>query len=402
MTHDDVSKQHGAKTTALDELRAAHTTLQEAHDKLQSEHSTSSARHTSLNEDLSRAKNEAESTAAKLDVATKRADAAEKKRQALQEENGELVKQLEEVRGRVVQVMEDKVDLAGRVESLEGKSKAWEREKEAQLEEMQVGQGSNWHIGCRCSCQSLRSQTEVLAEDHRTSSSRVEELQTELQSVKAEVQSKDEQLQEMQAKLDKAEEFAKAKEADETSEKPAANGDEISALRSAHALEISQQAEKVRSLETALHAAESRVHALSRQLTDLQAAQASMSLSSPGSRGLFLSDEGSSSYDRRNPMGNARPTGVDALLPAHVRHKRQVSLSALKARMEPSISHRLAGMPLGNVPEDGDSRRASMSSTGTPGVEGKGAVAKRNGARLQFGEEIVFCCPACEGDLIEL
>jgi hypothetical protein len=45
---------------------------------------------------------------------------------------------LEEVRGRVVQIMEEKVDFAGRVESLESKSKGWEREKEAQLEEISV------------------------------------------------------------------------------------------------------------------------------------------------------------------------------------------------------------------------------------------------------------------------
>ena len=221
----------------------------------------------------------------------------------------------------------------------------------------------------------------------------MEELQTELEGIKADLQSKDERLQAAQAKLDKA---------DAKSTNPEVNGDEISTLRSAHALEISQQAEKVRSLETALHAAESRVHALSRQLTDLQAAQSNMSLASPGQRGLFLSDEGSSSYDRRSPLGNARPTGVDALLPAHVRHKRQVSLSALKARMEPSVSHRSTGAPLGNVQEEGGSRRGSTSSTGTPGVEGKPAASKRNGARLQFGDEIVFCCPACEGDLIEL
>lgn len=88
---------------------------------------------------MAKLRTELDGATAKLESTMKRAEAAEKKRAALQEENGELVKQLEEVRGRVVQVMEEKVELAGRVESLEGKSKAWDREREAQVEEIAVG-----------------------------------------------------------------------------------------------------------------------------------------------------------------------------------------------------------------------------------------------------------------------
>jgi hypothetical protein len=83
------------------------------------------------------------------------------------------------------------------------------------------------------------------------------------------------------------------------------------------------------------------------------------------------------------------------MLPPSVRHRRLVSLSALKARMEPP-------RPL-----------ASPSRLGIEAVsEGDEGEGRMNGSvgltpthaplRKQFGDEIVFCCPACEGDLITL
>lgn len=170
-------------------------------------------------------------------------------------------------------------------------------------------------------------------------------------------------------------------------------GDEahaVSTLKASHDLELSQQAERIRSLENSLHAAESRVHTLTRQLADSQM------LSSPGtSRGYFLSDGDSPSA--RSPGQSSRPTGVDALLPAHVRHKRQVSLSALKARMD--HSHRVVSTPMISLNEEDEGRRGSVSSpAGVTPMEGR---SKKSG-RAQFGDEIVYCCPACEGDLIML
>lgn len=78
----------------------------------------------------------------KLDAANKRADGVEKRRAALQEENDELVRQLEEVRGRVVEVMEEKMVLAASVESWETKSRAWDKQRqdlESPTEDVKVG-----------------------------------------------------------------------------------------------------------------------------------------------------------------------------------------------------------------------------------------------------------------------
>jgi hypothetical protein len=213
---------------------------------------------------------------------TKRAETAEKRKEALQTENDELVKQLEEVRGRVVEVMEEKAELAGRIETLETRSK--NDAKALEVAKSQIG-------------------------EHETTISSLRD----------------------------------------------------TSISDERALEISQQAAKIRELEAALHAATSRVHSLTKQL-------ATVPPTSP-SANLFV--------DAKTPPIQRLPS-VDLMLPASVRHKRQASLAGLKARMGPSRT--VSGLgPMESVQED------------------LGLIGRK-----QFGDEIMFCCPACEGDLITL
>lgn len=128
----------------------------------------------------------------------------------------------------------------------------------------------------------------------------------------------------------------------------------------------------VKKLESELEASASRVQLLTRQLADLQSAYAA----SQKERNLAAGYSGSPNRDLAPPSMNRTSSvnrSVDAILPANVRHKRQVSLTALKARMGSSFS------------------RGGMDS-----------LAEHPGERKQFGDEIMFCCPACEGDLITL
>lgn len=214
---------------------------------------------------------------------------------------------------------------------------------------------------------------------------------------------------------------------------PQPNGDDSSPSHideSAAQLELSASGERIRALEASLHASSSRVHELSRQLADLHVShalaqkerdEALRATSSPrgsgsGAKGLFLapadevprgSGQGSSpgpSSPRGGNVGNITNNtlgnrSVDAILPAAVRHRRQISLSALKARMEPAPSRVASGRmaALGEEPE-GD-------GAGGAGVEGSSIPAHAYAhvqVPKQFGDEIVFCCPACEGDLITL
>lgn len=305
---DGLREESSTSSKALSDLRAEHDTLQEAHTSLQSEqaslqseldklrtahdtlqttHTTSSASLTTLENSVASLQSELATVKTNLANTTKRAETAEKRREGLQSENDELVKQLAEVRGRVVEVMEEKADLASKIQSLESRAKTDTKEIE-----------------------SARAQIK----EHETT---------------------------------------------------------IAASQSVdHTLEISQQAAKIRELESALHAATSRVHTLTRQLSS-----APRPAPPSPSQNLFYSP------DEKRPAGPPRLPSVDLMLPASVRHKRQVSLAGLKARM-------------------GTNRTVS----GLGGGGGMDSVQEDLGliGRKQFGDEIMFCCPACEGDLITL
>jgi predicted nucleic acid-binding Zn-ribbon protein len=313
---DELRSIHATLESVYNKLKDEHTTLQTDHNSLQSAHtelSTTLASQTIQITNIEQVRDELQgkydavqqtltTVRADLAISEKRGESAERRRDALQEENGELVKRLEEVRGRVVEVMEEKVDLAEQVEGWKLRSKSWEKNSESS-----------------------------------TSAS---------------------------------------------------------------------ESSKISSLESALQTSTLRIQSLTRELVDLHAAYAqaqrerddalssSSAFSPRGSRGqgLFLSpSEESPRPDRRAILGRTASGGVmDAILPASVRHKRQVSLTALKARMEPREAR--SKMDLLEEGEEGEEAE-------TPGINSKvGKIVTRQ----QFGDEIVFCCPACEGDLFEL
>jgi DNA repair exonuclease SbcCD ATPase subunit len=284
--HDELKKSHTDLQTERATLQTIFDTLKSDHEKLQTTHATSTSSLSTAESNLTAAQSELSTVKGNFGAMTKRAETAEKRKEGLQTENDELVKQLAEVRDRVVEVMEEKADMTSRIQTLETRSKADAKDLEA----------ARTQIG-----------------DNETT-------------------------------------IASLRDASVSEER---------------ALEISQQSAKIRELEAALHAATSRVHSLTRQL-------AAVPPTSPSSN-LFLAP----ASDEKRPAAQRVPT-VDLMLPASVRHKRQVSLAGLKARMGPSRT--VSGLgPMESVQED------------------LGLIGRK-----QFGDEIMFCCPACEGDLITL
>jgi len=280
--HDQLTTTHATLLEEHTKLQSTLDSLRNEHDTLQTTHATSSSSISELENNLKIVQTESSTTKANLSNMTKRAETAEKRKEALQTENDELVKQLEEVRGRVVEVMEEKAELAGRIQTLETRSKNDAKDLEA-------------------------AKTQIA--EHETTISTLRD----------------------------------------------------TSISDERALEISQQAAKIRELEAALHAATSRVHSLTKQLSAVPPP-------SP-SQNLFL--------EAKTPPVQRVPT-VDLMLPASVRHKRQASLAGLKARMGPTRT--VSGLgPMESVEED------------------LGLIGRK-----QFGDEIMFCCPACEGDLITL
>jgi chromosome segregation ATPase len=269
------------------------------------------------------------------------------------------------------------------------------------------------HNNLQTSLDSLRSEHDTLQTTHATSSTSIKELEATLQTVQGELASAKTSLGNMTKRAETAEkrkeglqtendelvkqleevrgrvvqvmeekaDLAGRIESLETRSKNDAKELEIArtqigeheatiltlrdtTISDERALEISQQSAKIRELEAALHAATSRVHSLTKQLASVPPASPSH---------LFLA----STPDEKRPPVQRLPT-VDLMLPASVRHRRQVSLAGLKARMAPTRSTSGLG-PMESVSED------------------LGLIGRK-----QFGDEIMFCCPACEGDLITL
>nr|ADE10099.1 SMC prok B [Tremella fuciformis] len=306
-----------------------------------------------------------------------------------------LLAQLEEVRGKVVSTQEEKVELVAAVESWETKSKGWEKSRAELENQLEEGKRAGTRIATLESdvarLKKVEAQHETLEKEHRG-------LQAELEQSQKALQAHEQTIADLQAKAPAELDSAK------TNGHATAGTDVESAVRAAHDLALSQREEKIRSLETELHASSSRVHALQRQLSDLQLAYAQSqaqsqshshlppSISRPSSashaKSYFLSPaEDDGLPNRPSPLRDNR--SVDAALPASVRHKRQVSLSALKARM---------GIDAKSAPKRSPGLGNGFSSLQVLTEE----VGARNRGDKQFGDEIMFCCPACEGDLITL
>lgn len=144
--------------------------------------------------------------------------------------------------------------------------------------------------------------------------------------------------------------------------------DPVAVAQTQHALEISNYASQLRSVESALHAESSRSHALSKQIADLQAE---------------LVD---ARRTRHEASGTVTPTVsyrlapttsmIDEGLPPSVKQKRRAALALLKARLSAEAN----------------------SAPGTPLT----APDLNRPFRSQLSEDAVFWCPCCDGDLISL
>jgi hypothetical protein len=203
-------------------------------------------------------------------------------------------------------------------------------------------------------------------------------------------------------------------------------------------LELSTLSARLRTTESSLHAETSRTHLLQRQLTDVQAEMARLTRERDEAMRLVERGVGSSrtmmgggyvvdgrgmggSSSSPPPLPPPAPTTARGLmdydlhLPPSARHKRAVSLQALRARMGPSTPaagddtgrrRTNVGMSGGGVKEeDEDAEEGSAEERGRVAVAvaaARGERRDRRGHRRQFGDEVVFWCPCCTGDLITL
>lgn len=218
----------------------------------------------------------------------------------------------------------------------------------------------------------------------------IDQYRSEIEVLRSELMAKDEEL----------ESFQKTPVTDDAT--PSLDNEMLSALKQQHVLELSSAQSQIRALETAVFEAQDRAHRLQRQIGVLedQLAQIRVSGTTPRpfspSTSVRSSSRASSGLRRASfgKQGGLVPPSTrsvfDVGLSPETRHKRQVSLSMLKARIESeTTANNHTPRVLSPVPQ-GDEQSFSSVHEGHPW-------------RPQFMDEShIFWCHSCRGDLVIL
>lgn len=189
--------------------------------------------------------------------------------------------------------------------------------------------------------------------------------------------------------------------AEQTIAAGSAKDDAIAAMQSQHAIDLSERDSAIRRAEDEAHQQTSRVHDMSKQIGDLEQELASLRsqlASRDGAVGEMSANAGnatprsdgqrSATFTIPVPLQVAPPSAsIDASLPPSMRHKRQVSLAMLKARMSgPPLSLGGRSIASSDVIAEEDDHLAHLGPT----------------FASQISDDAVFWCPECHGDLITL
>ena len=186
---------------------------------------------------------------------------------------------------------------------------------------------------------------------------------------------------------------------------PSFNEEMLNSLKQQHALDLSASQSQIRALENSVFDAEARAHALQKEVHSLEARLASKRpgsgldqqsfspnhyLSRPLGRVQSRPEFGRSSYSSsQRPLAFSRSIFDQSLTP-EARHKRKVSLSMLKARIESEVV--VAGLQSGPL-SPVDSRSESPSEISHHQAQ----------SQHQFLDDShVFWCSSCSGELVVL
>jgi len=251
---------------------------------------------------------------------------------------------------------------------------------------------------------------------------------TELETLRADASAKEEEIMRLKDRL--------AIQSDPPTPSPNGHrsrtsiGDEmLVAVQQQHAIELSETRSQIRSLQNGIYSEQSRTHALQKQIAALENELASLRLAAPptspfrataSSSGLRLTRTHSVQSITSNHSNPASTRGMpsrlatvprpginpfdETSLPPDTRHKRKVSLSMLKARME---SERGLFVPVTGLAGASPSSRSAVlapleetSPSGSPPLTTKDLYEADHS---QFRDEAhIFWCHACSGDLVVL
>ncbi|KAI0830783.1 hypothetical protein BC628DRAFT_902645 [Trametes gibbosa] len=499
MRHAESEEQHSATKEQLASLVSEHDGLLKERAALQTEVEEGKNVVTELQQKLAALSSELSLNArqlkqvqAELRVASARAEDAEKTQKELQAEGIGLMRSLDEMRPKIVELTDAKLQLSEKVDSLEKtiqgrdadiaqlesdveelrqQKESTERERdrldaalhadratqEKDSSELQQAYSAlqSEHAAAQKNVQDLEEERNKL---RQVSNSNVEEIrrltdslqsqittvsalrselgeqaqaqteaeeflaraQAEMESLRTELAQKDEELERLHENLSSPPSRAGTQSLDE---------EMLNALKQQHALELSEAQSQVRALETSLFRTEAQVHAFQRQIAALEDELAQLrvhQLQRPSSRGavpqLLPRRTSSKAIDhsddlRRASFGSHRPTNLSVPqtpsafegLSPETRHKRIVSLSMLKARIDSEVAASSTHHP--SRPSSRNSRSVSspahrptalpavIEPPSQPATPPPAPVHKRP---VFMDESHIFWCHSCQGDLVVL
>uniref|UniRef100_A0A8H8CPA8 Uncharacterized protein n=1 Tax=Psilocybe cubensis TaxID=181762 RepID=A0A8H8CPA8_PSICU len=235
----------------------------------------------------------------------------------------------------------------------------------------------------------VRHELEARNEAHEEEQDFLERAQNEIETLRAEISARDSEIEHLR-------ESTKSPQSDA----PRSLDDELlSSIRQQHAIEISAATSQIRALENTIFDKDSINHSLQKQINKLEEELAHLRSNSrlgppsrPASRSLENDVRRSSLHSHRGNQPPLARTIFDHAMTPETRHKRKVSLSMLKARIESEAKpiSQPASRALSPVHSEGHSRPSSVASV--PHIH-----------RPQFLDEShVFWCHSCQGDLVIL
>lgn len=235
----------------------------------------------------------------------------------------------------------------------------------------------------------------------------LERARTEIESLRSDVLSRDEEIQRLQGLT--------THQSDHSTQ--SLDHEMLSSLKQQHALDLSTAQSKIRALESSVFEAEAKAHSLQKHVSSLEGQLAQLRSSQrvlhrphspsvpsrPSSRTQNHMDLRRASLTMHRPIHPTPPplsrSVFDQNMSSETRHKRQVSLSMLKARMDSELATAPASArppsralsPIHSLPTVVE----PISEPNTPPLNGF--------HRPQFMDEShVFWCNSCRGDLVIL
>lgn len=478
--HDSALKELTDVTKERDALMAHKTSLEQSGQDKDATIAGLHAQLASAGTEISSQKRQVQTLQNDLRAAQKRVDDSERTQQRLQSEGTNLMRSLDELRPKVIELTEDKVQLSeklahlehalrdrdGVISSLETSleeakqeresfqtewktklSKAEQEQSQAATSSSEMEQGfselqkeldnaldsiralETERQSLRQDAQARLKEVEQLSNNWRSQAAEITKLQYELNERRAAQEEEESLLEQAQSEIEslRAEVASKTTEVEQlwqtqSSSSSSANGNPpslneemLNSLRQQHALDLSASQSQIRALENSVFDAEARAHTLQKQVHGLEAqlalarpssrlGQRSFSpnhLSRPSSRVQSHSELGRSSFSssQRPPPPLSRSIFDQGLTP-ETRHKRKVSLSMLKARIESEVAAiglpSRALSPVDSQPDPESPLQAELSH--------HHQINQTHGHhRPQFLDEShVFWCSSCSGELVVL